>query len=198
MSKIKELQGILDKRYGIATVKESNSDSEAREIRQLKITLERIENDLQEYKGLPRKSPVLLKESLQQVLDERVAESSPTYSANAQCNQCGWTGNLAIKHGTFIGNARCPKCGCGPAVLIRESNSLQTILQESLITLKKTPRAGVRTGDILPSRRESLQAELDGRAMEAELKESAIAVLADETMHIILREAIYDSGTNEL
>jgi hypothetical protein len=69
MSKLKELQDQLDRKAGIA-IKESNYDRETREILDLKLTLERIQAGINEYKGLPKSSP-LLKESIQNDLDRR-------------------------------------------------------------------------------------------------------------------------------
>lgn len=148
MSKLTELSEQLNKKAGI-NIKESSRDSRTREILNIKMRLERIQNGLNELKGQPCKSPIL-RESLQNMLDTRSGikkeghkgeksareglQESSDYSRNARCNQCGWSGTITIKRGDRIGNADCPECGCGPAVLIRENNS--------------SHRAGVRSGDI--------------------------------------------------
>lgn len=67
MSKLTELQDQLDRKAGI-TIKESSHNSSTREILDIKLKLEYIQNGINEVKGLPTSSP-LLKESLQQILN---------------------------------------------------------------------------------------------------------------------------------
>lgn len=75
MSKSKELQNILDKKAGF-DIKESNvRESRLKEIMDLKLKIEKIQNDLNECKGLPRKSPIL-KRTIQESLDTRAGVRS--------------------------------------------------------------------------------------------------------------------------
>jgi len=191
MSKsLKELQGILDKRCGIATVKESDYDRNTREILDIKLRLERIRNGLNAIKGLPQSSP-LLRESLEFDLDRRagnkadksggktktdhdlLAESySPTYNAHARCQQCGWSGDVTVERGRFVSGTACPGCGVSPGVLIRESNSTASL-------------------------RADLQESLDARASEGDsrdIRESAAKGSASDSI-IDLRESAYEDNT---
>lgn len=39
-------------------------------------------------------------------------EEKKTYSVEAECTNCGWTGTVEVERGQFVCHARCPNCDC--------------------------------------------------------------------------------------